>query len=474
MSKLLSLPILLLVVGLLFISTGCSSTTSSSTHQPSTPVSNPDPFNPGIDKGKSDKGTSDKGTSDNGTSEAEKKAVEQIKSQRGQVTVDEKHPNKPVVAVFFYTGMIDEKMIGLLNDLKHLRLLSGYDLKFKPGSWKLLKNHPTLEALVLQGSTDLAVVLELPEGPALKELSFGDGKFTKDHFEAVAKLASLRTLRVSLHSAKGEVIRPLHKLKSLESLHTQGFDPLSAEDIGGFTQLKQLTCVAPTASEPFFETLAKLKNLRSLHLTAGQQGPKGAPGGLAHIGEMTDLTDLLLWFPLGDDQLIALGKLTNLEALVIYADGLTGKGFKTLRGLTKLTALQLVGFTGERDGKSTLKDEMAVDLKELKGLKSFRMHSNSLTEAGAEAIGSLSNLETLDLRSLKSNADKVMPQIVKLSKLRELDLSSSDLSDVGLKELAVLKELTTLKIGFTKTTPEGEAALRKALPKVTIIKSVTT
>jgi hypothetical protein len=47
-----------------------------------------------------------------------------------------------------------------------------------------------------------------------------------------------------------------------------------------------------------------------------------------------------------------------------------------------------------------------------------------------------------------------------------LDLSYSDVTDTGLKELAKLKRLTTLKLHDTKVTEAGRAELRKALPNL--------
>jgi hypothetical protein len=67
-----------------------------------------------------------------------------------------------------------------------------------------------------------------------------------------------------------------------------------------------------------------------------------------------------------------------------------------------------------------------------------------------------------------------MPHVAKLTKLRVLDLTFTDLTDTGLKQLHGLKELTELHIGAAKTTAAGRDALQKALPKAKIITSFTT
>ena len=48
------------------------------------------------------------------------------------------------------------------------------------------------------------------------------------------------------------------------------------------------------------------------------------------------------------------------------------------------------------------------------------------------------------------------------------ELTSNVMTDVGVMELAALKNLTYLTIAGTKVTPEAVAELRKALPKCKI------
>ena len=74
------------------------------------------------------------------------------------------------------------------------------------------------------------------------------------------------------------------------------------------------------------------------------------------------------------------------------------------------------------------------------------MHSTGVTDAGLKELATLKNLTTLDL-------------------------SNTGVTDAGLKELAPLKNLTTLNLGgFTRVTDEGIKELQKALPKCKIVK----
>ena len=73
----------------------------------------------------------------------------------------------------------------------------------------------------------------------------------------------------------------------------------------------------------------------------------------------------------------------------------------------------------------------------------------------------------LDLSGLDIDDDE-MGQIATLGRLEELDVSDTPLSDAGLHSLAGLKRLKRIWLLRTNTTPEGNAALRAALPGVSI------
>ena len=55
-----------------------------------------------------------------------------------------------------------------------------------------------------------------------------------------------------------------------------------------------------------------------------------------------------------------------------------------------------------------------------------------------------------------------------LAKVRRLALSTTRITDAGLKEVAKMKQLTKLHLSRTKITDAGVAELKKALPKCEI------
>ena len=61
-----------------------------------------------------------------------------------------------------------------------------------------------------------------------------------------------------------------------------------------------------------------------------------------------------------------------------------------------------------------------------------------------------------------------MAHLKPLTKLELLILSGTGVTDAGLKELVVLKELWGLSVTGTRVTAAGAAELHKALPKCQI------
>jgi hypothetical protein len=61
-----------------------------------------------------------------------------------------------------------------------------------------------------------------------------------------------------------------------------------------------------------------------------------------------------------------------------------------------------------------------------------------------------------------------MKEIAKIKSLLKLDLSETQVTDLGLRELAGLKKLQSLKLLDTKVNDTGLSELRKTLPNCKI------
>ena len=105
-----------------------------------------------------------------------------------------------------------------------------------------------------------------------------------------------------------------------------------------------------------------------------------------------------------------------------------------LAKLPKLTSLRLAG--------KELPPDAAAELKGLTALKELYLSVGPLPEAGMKALGALDRLEVLQLGRFKPGADKVIPHVAKLTKLRTLDLAGNRLIKIeGIEKLSVLEDL---------------------------------
>ena len=64
--------------------------------------------------------------------------------------------------------------------------------------------------------------------------------------------------------------------------------------------------------------------------------------------------------------------------------------------------------------------------------------------------------------------DAGLKEVAKLEQLKSLRIEGTQISDSGLKEVAKLKHLTGLNLAGTKVTKPAVADLKKALPKLKI------
>ena len=77
-----------------------------------------------------------------------------------------------------------------------------------------------------------------------------------------------------------------------------------------------------------------------------------------------------------------------------------------------------------------------------------------MTDAGLKELARLKNLTTLGLVGTQVT-DVGLKELGTLKNLTRLSLAARTVTDAGLKELARLKNLTTLDLGYTKVTDAG-------------------
>jgi hypothetical protein len=74
------------------------------------------------------------------------------------------------------------------------------------------------------------------------------------------------------------------------------------------------------------------------------------------------------------------------------------------------------------------------------------------------------------LQSYRRRFDAALAQVGRLRRLEELKLSSSEVTDAGLKHLMGLTALKKLELGSTQVTDAGVQELQRALPNLEIVR----
>jgi Leucine-rich repeat (LRR) protein len=93
-------------------------------------------------------------------------------------------------------------------------------------------------------------------------------------------------------------------------------------------------------------------------------------------------------------------------------------------------------------------------------LTSLNLSYTDITDLGLKQVAKLQKLTSLDLSSNKIT-DAGLKEVAKLQKLTSLDLSATKITDAGLKEVAKLQQLTELLLVYTDITDAGLKELAK-------------
>ena len=157
-----------------------------------------------------------------------------------------------------------------------------------------------------------------------------------------------------------------------------------------------------------------------------------------------------------NDDLRVLERLADVRQLTLSnRKKITDAGLAHLTGMTHLNVLVLDGTSVAGPGLH--------HLRELKQLEGLTFASTPLTDDGLAHLAALPKLKWLHLSDTMIS-DEGLRHLAGLQSLEWLELVNTAISDAGLKHLESLCQLKQILLRGTKTTPEGRAALQKALP----------
>jgi len=252
-------------------------------------------------------------------------------------------------------------------------------------------------------------------GVAIKDLA----NFTETDFEALGRLAHLKTLSTSGEALNDKTLSYLTGLVELEDLQT---------NLAQFTDdgLWQLTLLSNLKQIKFFHTSLKRKDFTGR--------------GFAQFASMKNLRRLTVaGCPFNDEGMAAVGKLTQLENFRTWHTYQTEAGNEHLKSLTNLKSLHL----GQR-------------------LRRYGGESNahSLTDKTLDIVAQLKSLDTLTLSEQKFSTEALL-KLSALPKLKRLELPQVDVPAAEIER--VRAALTGVQVQWEPVSAEDRAKLDRLL-----------
>jgi internalin A len=200
--------------------------------------------------------------------------------------------------------------------------------------------------------------------------------------------------------------------------------------------------------------------LKRLYLHKGQATDEG----LMSLTQLTELEELMVWNAVqltdaGIAHLAGLPKVRNVH----FSNGQLGDAF--LKVFSRMPNLKLLSLQG-----NAFSDDGLKHLAEFKQLRSLwiGMNQRPLTDAGAQHLAGLTALEELDLQGAQLS-DATVAALKDLKQLRMLYLNAPSrggpITDASIEHLLGMSKLQNLGIQNTRLTEQGVKRLL-ALPEL--------
>lgn len=293
-----------------------------------------------------------------------------------------------------------------------------------------------IRQLILPNS-NVQTVEDLRYFTGLEELNLD-----QNHISDLAPLSGLNRLsNLMLRENQIKDIGPLSGLTQLMHLDLSGNQIEDAEPLSGLTNLKTLLL---SDNQIAFETaLSKLTGLETLRLDHNRLNSISWLAGLRELRELTIRGNDII------TGLSAISRMTELQNLDIGELGeLDTSNLTVLKNLTKLQFLDAGGtlvqdisaLAGLTDLQELNLDGIPIeDLTPLSGLNGLSVLSlnGSASQEGLSALGTLTSLNTLSLKSCGITNLDALNVLAQQGKLTTLDVSGNNISDlhplVGMK-----------------------------------------
>jgi len=281
---------------------------------------------------------------------------------------------------------------------------------------------------------------------------------------AIAKIVGLEALRIAYHPVDDRGLEQLSRASSLRILELAGtrLSDKGMAHLAGLKHLERLDLSFTSVTDAGLRQLSRVPRLRTLHL----EGSRIGDSGMDHLQKIKTLRDLRLnGTRVGDAGLARLGGL-SLQALHLERSRITDAGLAPLAAMRSLRRLGLpqavtdaglahvAGLTGLESLKLERHSARAVRYRDNRETRTARV-----TDRGLALIGRLTTLRWLCL-SFTEITDRGLAHLTGLRDLRSLELQNNLIGDAGLVHVGKLRGLRYLDLYDTDVTRWGIGALR--------------
>jgi internalin A len=377
--------------------------------------------------------------------------------------------------------------IAEIRPLLRLRRLTVTHVANVDDFFPYLRDKTRLERLQLEGSQPTDADMANLAGLTKLELLYVGGKNVTDRgFAHLSGMTKLK--RLTMREARLTTLEPLRAMRLLENLHMTCAEPTkggprvtSLEPLRDKPKLEWIYLEASTIDDRGLEGIETLVSLGLLDIGGGGltamgmrqlaklpnfyalmlRGPGVTDEAIAGITSAPKLNALWLFDTQVSDLRTLEPVLGNLIILSISNAPLLVESLSALSGAKKLRTLGLAG--------CPVGDSELAKLPSWPTLTNLILDDTLVTDAGLLHLSRMPKLSVLSL-SRTNVTDEGMANLARLSGLDSLNLTRTPITDAAIPHLKKLASCKRLGLSGTKITPEGERALKKALPGLQITK----
>jgi WD40 repeat protein len=275
------------------------------------------------------------------------------------------------------------------------------------------------------------------------------------HLKDLAKLRNLNLFGTAVTDAGLVHLANLKCLKELKLWGVKGLKGPGLEHLKGLTGIDHLDLYDTGVDDSGLSGIKNLTHLKDLVLPQRIKGP-----GLQHLKGLTGITNLNLYDTAIDDAGLAnIKDLAHLQGLTLPRQT-TDDGLAHIAGLVNLQSLKL--------NLPKLKGPGLSYLKNLSKIQALYLTSTGITDESLECVKDLKQIKELALP--KQITDAGVAHLKGMVQLNHLNLYETKITDAALDQLHGLTNLETIFLQGTKVSDAAIDRLKKAIPRVNVIK----